>query len=261
MSDPQITSIAIALAVVMALKLATWYLGRRWRNYGIVDVVWSYLFCVVAWIYAGIGEGWPVRRWAIAGLVTIWSCRLGTHLLLRVWRHHPEEDRRYAELRSRWGAGADILMLGFYLLQGVLIIVLATPFLIATNDPASSWRPLEMVGLLLVMLAILGESVADVQLARSKQLGESLCRRGLWSVSRHPNYFFEWLVWVAFALIATPGPLGWIAWIAPALMWHFLVNVTGIPMTEELAVQRKGDAYREYQRTTSAFVPWFRKTI
>ena len=86
-----------------------------------------------------------------------------------------------------------------------------------------------------------------------------VCQAGLWNFSRHPNYFFEWLVWVAFFLFALGSPWGWVTIYCPALMLFFLLKVTGIPMTEELAVKTKGDAYREYQRTTSVFVPWFKK--
>ena len=82
---------------------------------------------------------------------------------------------------------------------------------------------------------------------------------GLWRYSRHPNYFFESLVWWGFFLVALGSPWGWITIACPLLMLYFLFKVTGIPLTEEYAVKTKGDAYREYQRTTSAFVPWLRK--
>ena len=59
--------------------------------------------------------------------------------------------------------------------------------------------------------------------------------------------------------MALPAPWGWTAIIAPLAMLHFLLNVTGIPLTEKLALEKRGEAFREYQRTTSAFVPWFRK--
>jgi steroid 5-alpha reductase family enzyme len=81
----------------------------------------------------------------------------------------------------------------------------------------------------------------------------------LWRYSRHPNYFFESLIWWAFFLAALGSPHGWITIVCPLLMLYFLFKVTGIPLTEEYAVKSKGDAYREYQRTTSAFIPWFPK--
>ena len=81
----------------------------------------------------------------------------------------------------------------------------------------------------------------------------------LWRYSRHPNYFFEWLIWVSFFVFALGSPYGWIALIGPASILYLLLRVTGIPLTEKLSVAKRGDVYREYQRTTSAFVPWFRK--
>ena len=81
----------------------------------------------------------------------------------------------------------------------------------------------------------------------------------MWNYSRHPNYFFEWLIWVAFAFFALAAPYGWIGLIAPALILYFLLRVTGIPATEAQALRSRGEEYQRYQRTTSAFVPWFPK--
>ena len=80
--------------------------------------------------------------------------------------------------------------------------------------------------------------------------------RGLWSWSRHPNYFFQTLTWVAYALIALPAPYGWVASFAPALILYFVLFVTGVPPAEESSLRSRGDAYRAYQARTSVFVPW-----
>jgi steroid 5-alpha reductase family enzyme len=110
------------------------------------------------------------------------------------------------------------------------------------------------------LLAMLGESAADAQLNRFRSdpanKGKT-CRVGLWNYSRHPNYFCEWLVWVAYFIYALGSPGGWMAVYAPALMYLFLTKVTGIKATEEHAVRSRGEDYREYQRTTNAFFPWF----
>lgn len=260
--SPAVWQLPLAAAIlVLPLFALTWVVGRRFRNYGLVDAVWSFAFAPVAVIYVVWAPGWEARRLLLGLLVSAWSLRLGWYLLRRVMAHHPTEDPRYAELRTRWNDRADGRMLGFFLLQGVLVVVLSLAFLLAAQDPHPAWRPVELAALVLGLVSVFGESCADAQLARSKRDGELVCQRGLWAWSRHPNYFFEWLVWVAFALFAAGAPWGWLAWLAPALMGHFLVNVTGIPLTEELALRRKGDAYRRYQQTTSAFVPWFRKTI
>ena len=80
-------------------------------------------------------------------------------------------------------------------------------------------------------------------------------RSGLWRYSRHPNYFFQWLAWIAFALIALAAPWGWIALFAPALILYLILFVTGVPPSEERALASRGDDYRRYQRETSVFVP------
>ena len=118
------------------------------------------------------------------------------------------------------------------------------------------------MAVILWVVAWLGEAVADAQLAKFKADPASkgrTCRVGLWRYSRHPNYFFEWLTWVAFAWFATSSPNGWIGWISPALILYFLLRVTGIPATEEQALRSRGENYRRYQETTSAFLPWFPK--
>ena len=81
---------------------------------------------------------------------------------------------------------------------------------------------------------------------------------GLWRYSRHPNYFFESLVWWGFFIAALDSPYGWLTVICPLLMLHILLNVTGIPLTEKHSLETRGEAYRQYQRTTSRFIPWFR---
>ncbi len=82
-------------------------------------------------------------------------------------------------------------------------------------------------------------------------------REGLWRFSRHPNYFFQWLTWVAYAIVALAAPYGWIGLLAPALMLYLILFVTGIPPAEESSLRSRGDDYRRYQRETSPFVPWF----
>jgi steroid 5-alpha reductase family enzyme len=129
-------------------------------------------------------------------------------------------------------------------------------------NPQPRLSPLEWAGLSLWVVALLGETAADAELKRFKadpaNKGKT-CRKGLWNYSRHPNYFFEWLIWVAFFLAALASPYGWISLLCPVLMFIFLFKVTGIPMTETQALKTRGKDYRDYQRTTSMFVPWFKK--
>jgi len=271
--------ILAALVFVIVEMAVTFAVARRLRNFGIVDVVWSLGFTPIVWLYAGLAAlrahdvklarfeewNWPAAL-VLTALVTGWSLRLGLHLWVRVRSHHPVEDVRYARLREEWGPQTDRKMAGFFQVQGVLQVVLSLPWLLTILDDHSTqefqltW--LHWLGVALWVIGLLGESIADRQLAafRADPANKGkVCQLGLWNYSRHPNYFFEWLVWVGYAVFALSAPWGWLSLLAPALMWHFLVNVTGIPMTEELSVKSKGDAYRDYQRSTSAFVPWPKK--
>ena len=269
-----LTMLGVALAFVVVEMTATWLVARKLRNNGIVDVVWSAGFAPIAVIYFAMAHyGWAaddslLRCIVFTVMVVIWSLRLGAHLQARVAMHHPHEDVRYAKLREDWGAKVDAKMFWFFQLQGALQAVLSLPFLLVNLEADSGGRiavvgALGWIGFGLWATGLLGESLADRQLARFRadpaNKGQ-VCQTGLWNYSRHPNYFFEWVVWVGYAVFALGSPWGWLGLIAPALMLHFLLNVTGIPMTEALSIKSKGDAYRAYQRTTNAFVPWFKKT-
>jgi steroid 5-alpha reductase family enzyme len=109
-------------------------------------------------------------------------------------------------------------------------------------------------------LAVAGESLADAQLRAFKSdpahKGQ-VCRAGLWAYSRHPNYFCEWLIWCAYALLAISAPYGWLGLLSPAIILFLLVKVTGIPPTEKQSLRSRGPAYARYQNEVSAFFPWF----
>jgi steroid 5-alpha reductase family enzyme len=254
--------IGSALAGLCALFAGLFLLCRRLDNYGFVDVAWSYAFALLAAFYAILGSGWAPRRLILATMAGLWSLRLGTHLLRRVAAHHPVEDGRYVQLRADWAGNFGPKMFGFFHLQAASVALLGVPFLLPVTNRGSGLHPLEVAGALLWLLAISGESLADAQLAAFKRNPANrggVCAVGLWRFSRHPNYFFEWLIWVAFFVFALGSPWGWLAVISPASILFLLLRVTGIPLTEQQAVRSKGDAYRRYQATTSAFVPWFPK--
>jgi len=252
-----------ACAFAVGLMVVIWWLALRINNLGIVDIAWSYAFAPVAVFFAATTHGDPTRRWLMAGMAAAWSIRLGTHLYIRVMGHHPHEDTRYAEMRVKWGKNLKSQVLFFFQLQAVLIALLSIPFLVVCLNDRPGISIIEWAGAAIWLIAVVGEGVADWQLKQFKRVQKDrkeVCRAGLWNYSRHPNYFFEWLVWVGFFVFALGSPLGCATVYCPALMLFFLLRVTGIPMTEELALKTKGEAYREYQRTTSMFVPWFKKT-
>lgn len=244
-------------AALMAVFFAiVWAISVRIKNYGLLDVAWSYGVAILAPFYAWSAPGDPTRKWLATAVGVAWSLRLGTYILVRVLRHHPSEDKRYATLRKQWSGPGMFLL--FFEFQALLVVVFALPFLLAAFNPSPVLLPVEWIGLGVALLAIVGEWTADGQMqifkSRTKDHTE-VCRVGLWKYSRHPNYFFESLVWWGFFLFALGSPWGWITVICPLLILWFLFKVTGIPLTEEYALKSKGAKYREYQQTTSPFIP------
>ncbi len=242
----------------------TWMLSRRLNNYSLVDITWSYALTVLVPMYALLTQGSPTRRVIALIMACTWSLRLGTYLLIRIKRHHPHEDIRYQAMRQKWAGKLGSRFFVFFQAQAVLIVLLSVPFTLALRNAAPITSPLEWAGFALWLAAIIGESVADAQMNRFKSDISNrgkICRVGLWRYSRHPNYFFESLIWWGCWLFACGSPWGWVTVYAPLLILFFLLRVTGIPLTEKCAVESKGDAYRDYQKTTSAFIPWFPKKI
>ncbi len=242
------------VAAGLLLQLAQWLVQLRTRNAATVDVGWSVLVAGGAAQAAFLGEGDVMRRSVVAVLAVIWALRLATYLVRdRVLARGPE-DGRYRELRERWGGAAARNVLALYLAQvpvaGLFVIPLAAAMRGGAPD---AWS---VAGIVVWLIAVVGEWIADRQLERfrgdARNRGE-VCRAGLWRFSRHPNYFFEWLHWWAYVLI---GHAALLTLLGPAAMLLFLFRLTGMPYTERQALRSRGDAYRAYQRTTSAFIPW-----
>lgn len=232
----------------------------RTRDAGIVDVGWTACLGILAVFYAISDGDLSPRRGLIMLMAGLWSARLAIHLLRdRVIGRH--EDSRYQKLRAQFGANAQLWFFFFFLAQALLAWLFGFAFWLsmAREGSLDFW---DLAAVVVWLIAILGESLADAQLARFRQdpanKGKT-CRVGLWNYSRHPNYFFEWLHWWAYVIAAWNAPYGWITLFAPALMLFFLYKVTGIPTTEAQALISRGDDYRDYQQTTSQFIPWFPK--
>ena len=249
-------------AVVCSVMFVLWLIHFPLKNAAIVDFGWGFNLALLGTGYAWFGGGFVTRAWLVGAMTAIWGLRLAFYLLFDRIIGHPEEGR-YQELRRQWKTQIEWKFLAFYEFQALLCVLMATPFLLAAVNPAPQIHWLEWLGAALWLVGIGGEATADAQLAAFKRnlsnKGKT-CMRGLWHYSRHPNYFFEWTIWVGFAIFSSASPNGYLGWISPMLMLYFLLRVTGIPATEAQALRSRGDEYRKYQRSTSAFIPWFPKT-
>jgi steroid 5-alpha reductase family enzyme len=253
-----LAGIALAMSVLMGLA---WLVQQRSGNSGWVDTIWTFSVGLV-----GAGAAlWPVagaaphaRQWLVAALVLIWSLRLGAHIAVRT--AGLSDDPRYAAFARDWGPDAPRKMFIFLQNQGGGSIPLAFAIFIAARFPDPALRLQDALGVLILIAAIAGEARADAQLKRFRLDPANqgrVCDIGLWRWSRHPNYFFEWLGWLAYPVIAISPHYGW-GWAslpAPVFMYWILVHVTGIPPLEAQMLRSRGERYRDYQSRTSAFFP------
>ena len=253
--------VMVGTASVATLMLLLWLIHLWTGNAAIVDAGWAGGIALLGILYAGLGGGYWLRSLIMAAMAGIWGFRLAIYLLITRIIGHPEEGR-YQELRRQWKRNIRFKFLLFFEFQAMLCVMLSVPFLMASRNPSGTISSTEWAALALWAMAMAGEAVADAQLHRFKSDPSNkgrTCQAGLWRYSRHPNYFFEWLIWMAFALFALTSPGGLWGLLSPVLILYFVLRVTGIPATEAQAIRTRGDEYRLYQQTTSAFVPWFRK--
>jgi steroid 5-alpha reductase family enzyme len=246
----------IGWAVSAALLGVLYLWQRRTRDATAVDAGWGASLVLCAVLYFALGPGSTVQRTAIAVPFALENLRIASLVRNRLGKG---EDSRYRELRRRWRErGREQLTFAiFYQAQALLAAILSVPALLASFNRNGSLAAVQWAGIALWVVAAALEWTADRQLAAFKAAKEEgVMSRGLWRYSRHPNYFFQTLTWVAYALIAVTAPWGWLAFLAPALILCLVLFVTGVPPAEESSLRSRGDAYRRYQAQTSVFVPW-----
>src|ERR1700722_18873248 len=218
--------LGLGLGVAVVMFALAWIVCAHIDNYGFLDAIWSLSVAILAPLYAVLGTGDPWRRLVFALVGAAWSLRLGLYILIRVWRQHPQEDKRYRTLREKWPGRARFLL--FFELQALIAVLFSLPFLLASVNSQPGLGPLELAGLAIALLGIAGEAIADWQAQRFKRDPANKPRVvnvGLWRYSRHPNYFFESIVWWGFFIAALGSPYGWVTLVCPLLMLYLLLNV------------------------------------
>lgn len=250
-----------SLFIVSLVMLGGWLWQIRSRNAGIVDVLWAFSLSFLALFHLLTSDGYLPLSILAATIMLLWYLRLGLHLAKRVFGE--DEDGRYKYLRKHWGDKSNFYYFFFFQFQALLAWGFAIPIWLISQGQIEALGIAQYAGLLIAIIAISGVTLSDNQLANFKadpnNKGE-VCQTGLWKYSRHPNYFFEWLHWFAYPLMAIGIEHGAWLWLAPVIMLLFLYFITGIPYTEQQAMRSRGEKYRRYQQTTSAFIPWRKKT-
>lgn len=243
--------------ILVALQMVLWLIQLRTKDGSTADIGWSAgMLILIGWLAHHI-DGYWLREVLIVGMIAVWSVRLSLYLSGRLLRER-KEDSRYARLRNYWGEGAEKNFIIVFQLQPLFNIILIIPLMLALGNPSTTISATEWFAVLIWSAGLIGESLADHQLNnfRSDPSNKGkICQEGLWGYSRHPNFFFEWVMWVAYAVFALSTPYGLYGVVAPIFMLFLLMKVTGIPAMEKYALQNKGDAFRDYMKSTSFFVP------
>lgn len=254
------------------------------KDNSIVDVFWGFGFMIIA-VLSFFQSERAIPQILVTGLVLLWWIRLTSHIGLRkLWEW--KEDPRYAKWREEWGSGWYFIVRSFlqvYMLQMILMIVVATPILVVNLDWLSilsfsvgeslsifdfSWADpsflrmtkgwfLLFAWVFIALFGLLFETIADTQLAKfikTKKPGE-IFTMGLYRYSRHPNYFWESMFWLGISFISLPfSYIGIIGWFSITFL---LLFVSWVPLQEARYAGRAN--WEEYKSKTSVFVPWFPK--
>lgn len=254
----------LALAVCLSATMSgAWLVALQTGRSGWIDAIWS----LATGVFGAAGallvfEDGEIlaRQLLVAVLALVWSLRLGIHIAVRTMGGG--DDPRYKQLREEWGDAFKSRLFWFLQIQALAALVLVLSIMAAAHHPASGLTMADGLGIAILIVAVAGETIADRQLsafrADPKNRGK-ICDVGLWGMSRHPNYFFEWLGWLAYAVIAIDltgaYPWGWLALAGPFLMYWLLVHASGIPPLEAHMLRSRGTAFQDYQRRVNAFWP------
>ena len=249
----------LSLGVVgFALASVVYWIALRVSLMSVVDLIWTAGLGMASLAYLLASGLETTRAYAVALLLLLWSFRLSYYLLTdRVLKG--EEDPRYANLASHWGKHSTRNFYFLFLIQVVFVALFLWPVSIAMSANADGWLWTDWLAVAIALVAFTGESIADRQLAAFRADASNrgaVCRSGLWRYSRHPNYFFEWLHWWAYVAFAWSSSSWWVVLLGPVAMYILLRYLTGIPHAERSSLKSRGEAYRNYQRTTNAFFLW-----
>ncbi|MCV7227693.1 DUF1295 domain-containing protein [Mycolicibacterium komossense] len=246
---------AASLAAIVVVFAVTFAIGRHIGRYNVVDVTWGLGLVVVAAVAAAVGTGDVLRRLVLFALVAVWGLRLA-------WHMHGKsagkgEDPRYANLLHDDFSVANVAKKIFGT-QAVAMWFVSLPLQVsAAGGPTpAALLPVLGIGVAIWVLGVAFEAIGDHQLKVFKADPAHkgvIMDRGLWSWTRHPNYFGDACVWWGIWLVALYGWPSLATVLSPALMTYFLVYATGARPTEKIMTDRPG--FREYCSRTSFFIP------
>lgn len=248
-----------AWIALLGVVVIFWLLFLKTANPSIIDCGWSLGVFLASTVFILINNHFPPNK--VVGLywflLFLWATRLSGYILItRVLKN--EIDKRYLQISDDW-VNKQFGFLMHYVLQSLLMLIVAIPFYFIAQIERHTITLKEIVISGCILLFLIGESIADYQLSRFKnKKTDEVCDKGLWAYSRHPNYFFEWMIWLMFAVGTVSNKQSLLSLLSPLFLWYLFVFITG-PISERASIKSKGFKYLEYQKRTAMFIPWFVK--
>jgi steroid 5-alpha reductase family enzyme len=241
--------------IALALTLL-WLYSVKLQDSSIIDSFWGMGFVLVAWYWCWLNNGLQnPRAILLCSLVSIWGIRLSLHITIR--NHGKGEDYRYQAFRAAHGTSYWwISYFRVYLLQGVLLWIIAVPLFFAQYISFTTWQIADVYGVVIWLIGFLFEAIGDWQLSQFKKNPANkgyVMDKGLWKYTRHPNYFGDAFLWWGYFLLAVSVGASWTIF-SPILMTFLLMKVSGVALLEQKLVETKPE-YKEYVEKTSAFFP------
>lgn len=252
-------TILLQIAGLIWLYATLWFIvSLLARRNDVADVAWGLGYMLICG-YLFQTQARTSIPLLVYVLVSIWALRLSGHIFLR--NRGKPEDHRYQQWRKDWGKTFYWRSyLQVYLLQGLLMGVIALPIVTVGFSGAEHWTLSTYLGILLWGIGFFFQSVGDYQLAqfvKNRRDKEAVLQTGLWKYSRHPNYFGEIAMWWGIYLITLPLPYWWLGMLGPWTITLLLIFVSGIPLLEKRYEGNK--EYEDYKKRTSVLIPWWSK--
>ncbi len=248
-------TVLLAFVACVLIQLLAWLRQKQTTNADTVDIAWTLGIIVCAVIYVILLNAATNNLLAVLMFSILWYARLLYHLVMRYEVNH--EDSRYQNLRAHWFENTQLKFFVFFQLQAILSVLFSLPAYWVLTSPEVATTQIAAAAII-GMSALIGVSIADNQLYQFKRNNDSslVCDVGLWRYSRHPNYFFEWLHWFVYPVLLWQTEYFWWSVLILGMMLLFLLKLTGIPFSEQQALKKRGQAYRDYMNRTSPFIPW-----
>jgi steroid 5-alpha reductase family enzyme len=247
---------ALVVAVAFVVQWLAFIPAYLLQNEGFFDITGSLTYISVTALAVVLGPEIDGRSIVLLAVVVVWAARLGAYLFRRI--HKAGKDARFDEIKPSF-----IRFLSTWTLQGLWVsLTLAAALAAITTTVRRDLGVVALVGLVIWAAGFAVEAAADVQKSRFRADPQNKGRfisTGLWSWSRHPNYFGEIVLWIGVAVIAVPvlGGWQWVTLISPVFVFLLLTRVSGVPLLEKSADKRWGgqDDYETYKARTSVLVP------